>query len=291
MLIQSLSTILVEQRAVPSAHLKRRVIADVYLPTNVPDPSSLSLLILNDGQDLEDMPFAPMLNDLLASGQIGPLLCVGLHCNKYRREEYATAGVLDYAGRGTRSAPYQQFIVDELLPFLYKEYGIKSFHQKAIAGFSLGGLSALDTTWNHPGLFSTVGVFSGSLWWRSKELGEGYEDDKHRIMHQRIRAADHRPGMRFYFMTGSMDETADRNGNGVIDSIDDTLDLIKELEALGYENGKDICYINYENGRHDVASWGRALPAFLLWAAGSDRSGETETDIQPQHTNDTSFVQ
>ena len=265
MLLQNLSTILVEQRAVASAHLNRYVVADVYLPKNISNPSELSLLIINDGQDLEDMPLAPMLDGLLSSGQIAPLLCVGLHCNKYRRDEYGTANALDYAGRGKRSKAYQQFIIEELLPFLYKEYKIDEFRQKAIAGFSLGGLSALDTAWNYRDVFSTVGVFSGSLWWRSRDVGEGYDDDQHRIMHQQIRNGEHQPGMRFYFMTGSLDETADRNNNGVIDSIDDTLDLIHELETLGYEREKDIHYINYENGRHDVPSWGKAMPAFLLW--------------------------
>lgn len=277
MLLQNLSTILVEQRAVASAQLKRYVIADVYLPKNISTPSELSLLIINDGQDLEDMPFAQMLDGLLSSGQIQPVMCVGLQCNKYRRDEYGTAATLDYAGRGRRSKAYQQFIIEELLPFLYKEYKVDNFRQKAIAGFSLGGLSALDTAWNYPGVFSTVGVFSGSLWWRSKDVGEGYDDDKHRIMHQHIRAGAYLPNLRFYFMTGSLDETADRNNNGIIDSIDDTLDLIKELEALGYDKEKDIRYVNDENGRHDVQTWGKAMPAFLLW--GWSRENE-RTDEQ-----------
>ena len=161
MLLSEISNLLIEQRAVASMHLKRQVIADVYLPKNIEEPSELSLLIINDGQDLEDMPLAPMLNGLLASGQIQPLLCVGLHCNKYRRDEYGTAAMPDYAGRGVRSAAYQQFIVEELLPFLHTAYRVDSFKEKAIAGFSMGGLSAIDTAWNHPGLFPTVGVFSG----------------------------------------------------------------------------------------------------------------------------------
>lgn len=281
MLLNQLSTILVEQRAVASNHLGRYVIADVYLPKGIEDPSSLSLLIINDGQDLEDMPFAPVLNGLLSSGQLPPLLCVGLHCNKYRREEYGTAGLLDYAGRGTRSAAYQAFIVEELLPFIHTAYGINSFKQKAIAGFSMGGLSALDAAWNHPGLFTTVGVFSGSLWWRIKGLGEGYDDDKHRIVQQRIRHGKKIPGLRFYFTTGSLDETADRNGNGVIDSIDDTLDTIKELEALGYDGGKDIRYVNFEDGRHDVPTWARAMPAFLLWGWSEEDRRTDESNLRP----------
>jgi len=278
MLLQNLSTILVEQRAVASLHLNRYVIADVYLPKNISSSSELSLLIINDGQDLEDMPFAPMLDGLVSSGQIRPVLCVGLHCNKYRRDEYGTANLLDYAGRGQRSKAYQQFIIDELIPFLHSAYGIDSFKEKAIGGFSLGGLSALDTAWNYPGVFSTVGVFSGSFWWRSKDVGEGYDDDQHRIMHQQIRGGEYQSNLRFYFMTGSLDETADRNNNGIIDSIDDTLDLIKELETLGYDREKDIHYINYENGRHNVQSWGKAMPAFLLWAWSGEKKRAEEQE-------------
>lgn len=278
MLSENLSHILVEQRAIASAHLRRYVIIDCYLPKNIINVNDLSLLLINDGQDLEDMPFAPLLNGLLSSGQIAPLFCVGLHCNKYRKDEYGTAAQLDYDGRGTRSSAYQLFIIEELIPFLMREYSIDAFKQKAIAGFSLGALSAIDTAWNYPDVFSTVGVFSGSLWWRMKDLGEDYDDDQHRIMHQLIRKGNHQPGLRFYFMTGSQDETADRNGNGIIDSIDDTLDLIKELETVGYNRENDIHYMNYEDGKHDVSSWGKALPAFLLW--GWSRNNEVTGDVK-----------
>ena len=266
MLLDDLSNILVEQKAIASHYLKRHVIVDVYLPKFVSSTSSLSLLILNDGQNLDEMPFAPLLNGLLQSGQIAPVMCVGVHCNKDRIDEYGTSDILDFAGRGKKARAYQQFLVEELIPFLHVHYAVETFQQKLIAGFSMGGLSAIDTLWNHPELFSVVGVFSGSLWWRSRNLGDGYDDHQHRIMHQVIRKGKHRPGQRFYFTTGSLDETADRNHNGVIDSIDDTLDLIRELEQLGYKREEDIYYFNDDNGRHDIPTWGKALPGFLLWA-------------------------
>jgi enterochelin esterase-like enzyme len=267
MLLNELSNILVEQKALASHFLKRYVIVDVYLPKNSATPSSLSLLVLNDGQNLNEMPFAPMLNGLLESNQIAPLLCVGVHCSKDRIDEYGTAETLDFAGRGKKAKAYQQFIVEELIPFIHTEYAIEIFQQKSIAGFSMGGLSAIDTLWRNSNIFSTAGVFSGSLWWRSRDLHDGYDDDKHRIMHQLIRKGEYFPGKRFYFMTGSLDETADRNNNGIIDSIDDTIDLIKELEVLGYTKEHDIFYYNDEQGRHDVVTWGKALPQFLLWLA------------------------
>lgn len=282
MVLDDLSTILVEQKALASHWLKRYVIVDIYRPKHVASPSSLSLLLLNDGQNLDEMPFAPLFNGLLQSNQIAPVLCVGIHCNKDRIDEYGTAHALDFAGRGKKANAYQRFIVDELLPFLHTHFAIERFPQKAIVGFSMGGLSAIDTLWNYPDVFETAGVFSGSLWWRSRDLGHGYDDDQHRIMHQVIRKGTHRPGRRFYFTTGSMDETSDRNDNGVIDSIDDTLDLIRELENLGYDRRQDIHYVNDEDGRHDIPTWGKALPHFLLWALPPQAVGPISSVVSRQ---------
>jgi len=41
------------------------------------------------------------------------------------------------------------------------------------------------------------------------------------------------PGLKFFFECGTADETEDRNGNGIIDSIDDTKDLISALINKG----------------------------------------------------------
>ncbi|HEV7621075.1 MAG TPA: alpha/beta hydrolase-fold protein, partial [Flavisolibacter sp.] len=226
MLIEELSNYIVEQKAIPSRHLNRYVIADVYLPKNIIDPESLSLLLINDGQNLDEMDFAQMLNQLLFEKEIAPLLAVGIYASKDRKNEYGTAGILDYEGRGVKTKAYTLFILEELLPFIQMAYGINKFRQKAIAGFSLGGLSAIDMVWKHPGIFSIAGVFSGSLWWRLKDVHDGYNDETDRIMHQVIKKGRYTPGLKFYFTTGSLDETEDRNNNGIIDSIDDTLDLI-----------------------------------------------------------------
>jgi iron(III)-enterobactin esterase len=268
--VKELPALRVEQKAIASTFLKRYVIIDCYVPSNFSSPNSLSLLLINDGQDLEDMCFSKLLNQLLESNQMSSLLCVGIHAGKHRRNEYGTAKVLDYEGRGATAAAYNQFILEELLPFIHSQYGIEQFKKKAFAGFSLGGLTAIDMTWHYPHIFSIAGVFSGSLWWRTKSLDDDYNDDTDRIMHQQIRNGKYQPGLRFYFTTGSMDEIADRNNNGIIDSIDDTQDLMKELRNLGYSSEYELKYINYEDGRHDVQTWGRAMPGFLLWGWGNN---------------------
>ncbi len=274
MVIQELSLLVVQQRAIASNYLNRFVIFDCYIPKNTAHAEELSLLLINDGQDLDEMNFAAMYNDLLLQNVLHPVVCVGIHANKDRKNEYGTAQQKDYAGRGARAAAFTNFILYELLPFVSTQFGVKQFKRTGYAGFSLGGLSALDITWNHADVFQTVGVFSGSLWWRSKPLGDDYSDDTDRIMHQQLRRGPYNGGLRFFFTTGSLDETADRNYNGIIDSIDDTLDLIKELKKLGYTDSH-IEYINYADGKHDVGTWGRAMPGFLLWGWGKDSKERT----------------
>ncbi|MEO6069646.1 MAG: alpha/beta hydrolase-fold protein [Chitinophagaceae bacterium] len=264
----NVQTVLFEQNRIESFYLKRTVLVDFYLPKNITNPNELSLLLINDGQDLEKMPFLPMIDELHITNKIVPLLCVGIHAGKERRMEYGTASVLDYEGRGAKALAYNKFILKELLPFIKDTYRVQSFKQKAFAGFSLGGLTAIDMVWHHPQLFSIAGVFSGSLWWRSRGLDDGYDEDTDRIMHALIRKGRNYPGLKFFFATGSLDEKMDRNGNGIIDSIDDTLGLIEELEKVGYEPQKDIEYINFEDGRHDVPTWARAMPLFLEWGWG-----------------------
>ncbi len=266
MALPDFQSIIIEQKKIRSVYLKRDVIVDFYLPTNA-EPLELSLLLINDGQDLIKMNFSQLLDQLLKWDQITPVLCIGIHAGG-RFSEYGTAHILDYKNRGEKAYLYQQFLMEELLPLLHIVYGIEKFKTKGIAGFSLGGLSALDTLWNHPQWFSLAGVFSGSLWWRTKGLNDGYNEDTDRIIHQKIKNAGYYAGLRFYFTTGSLDEKADRNNNGIIDSIDDTLALIDELKNLGYKTGNDIKYINYEDGKHDITTWGRAMPQFLLWGWG-----------------------
>lgn len=254
----------VERITLHSVCLQRPVIADAYLPLNVAVPEQLSLLLINDGQDLPNMPFENILSELLERGEIAPLLCVGIHCSEDRKMEYGVAGHPDYKGRGAKAKAYTDFVFTELLPCLRKTYNISTFRQKAFAGFSLGGLSALDIVWSHPHEFVQVGVFSGSLWWRSRGYQEQYDDDRHRIMHQQVRKGKFYPWLQFFFECGTLDEVADRNKNGIIDSIDDTHDLIKELRKKGYP-AESISYLELEDGRHDVPTWAKAFPAFLKW--------------------------
>ncbi len=254
---------------ISSKNVGRQVIINTYLPPIHLRSEKISLLLVNDGQDLLTMQFEQIIRQLYDENTITPLFCVAIHCSTDRKNEYGTAKYLDYMGRGTKALFYQQFIMEELIPFLLDEYPEIKWQNKSFCGFSLGGLNALDIVWNHPAEFVFAGIFSGSLWWRNVSQNDpGFDEKNHRIMHNQIRNGNYHPGLKFFFETGTRDEKADRNNNGIIDSIDDTLSLIEELVAKGYDPGTDIRYLELKDGRHDVQTWGKAFPEFLKWGWG-----------------------
>lgn len=264
--LQNRAGMITESTELQSEFLERPVKLDFYLPRTNASPE-VSLLLINDGQDLVTMGFSHLLEALYSKETIRPLLCVGIHCGDDRRNEYGMMSSLDYKGRGAKASFYSRFIFEELLPYIYSRYPSFSIVQRGFAGFSLGALSALDLVWNNPGVFQTVGVFSGSLWWRSKDRNEkDFNESTDRLMHRQIRNGKYYPGLKFFFQCGEQDEAEDRNRNGVIDSIDDTLDVMRELLGKGYLEGKDFRYLQLEDGRHDVPTWARAFPVFLEWA-------------------------
>lgn len=263
---------LVENHVISSSFLDRDVIIDFYFPPKSSDAGNLSLLLINDGQDLVTMAFENILDGLYETDAITDLFCVGIHCSKDRKNEYGTAKFLDYKGRGAKAALYNRFILEELIPYIRSGLEIYSFKEKCFAGFSLGGLCALDIVWNHPLEFSKVGVFSGSLWWRDKDQeDDDFDESKNHIMHQQVKeTAGFYPWLKFFFEVGTLDEVADRNNNGIIDSIDDTLSLIDILVAKGYNRNTDIKFLALNEGHHDVPTWAEAFPAFLKWGWGGE---------------------
>jgi enterochelin esterase-like enzyme len=245
---------------ISSATLNRVVRTDFYTSDIHQHSNQTDLLFINDGQDLLQMDLKNWLNEMNA-----PLMVVGIHAGIDRKQEYGVAGMPDFMNRGSRAEQYANFIMQELLPHVNNVLGDCTVRNKYVAGFSLGGLMAFDLAMEFPTDFNAAGVFSGSFWWRSKDLKDGYVEERDRIMHAKIRTKKHNAHQRFFLQTGALDEKADRNKNGIIDSIDDTLDIIKELESIGFDKESQIKYVELADGAHDLATWSRVMPGFLNW--------------------------
>lgn len=256
---------LIKTLNISSSTLQRKVRIDIFLP---PDNTHRKndpyrLLLLNDGQDWAKLRLPEVLSAYYHR-KMPPLVVAAIYAGS-RIQEYGIAAEADYQQRGSKAGAYSLFITTELLPYLQRHYPIeRNTTYTAVAGCSLGGLSAFDIAWQFPELFGAVGVFSGSFWWRSKALNSDYTDND-RIIHRLISQDIKREGLRVWLQTGTHDEIADRNQNGIIDSIDDTLDLLAILQNKGYKIGKDLRYVQIDTGQHNQDTWAIALPDFLKW--------------------------
>ena len=256
-----------------SSFLERSVELSVLLPpAGLAGPAPYPVLYLNDGQDLERLHLPATLAALYARQAVRPFVVVAIHAGEQRVQEYGTAAHPDYNGRGSRAGAYTRFVLEELLPFAQARYQVSANPAEAVlAGCSLGGLSAFDLVWHHPEAFARAGVFSGSFWWRRRAVGAGYTPAD-RIMHGLVRAGRLHPSHRFWLQAGTLDERNDRNENGVIDSLEDCLDLIEELLKVGLDAHQAIRYVQVEGGHHHPDTWGRVMPDFLVWAFGQEGS-------------------
>ncbi len=252
-----------------SPKLGRNVKVDVFLPKDfyLRPRATYSLLFLNDGQDMEAVALKEHLTTLMNNRSICRVIAVAVYANERRMIEYGVASTPDYKNRGSLANEYTRFITEELVLFVKDHYNLSQrINEMAIAGFSLGGLSAFDIAWHHANLFHKVGVFSGSFWWRSAPSND-IDPDADRIVPHILQFSHKKEGLKFWLQAGTEDEKDDRNNNGVIDAIDDTLSIMTELNKLGY-NEKDIKYLEVNGGKHDTNTWRTAMPDFLSWAFG-----------------------
>jgi len=255
-----------------SFNLNRNVAFRLIAPPNYKEsPTPFPVLLMNDGQDYTGLKLEQTLTKAFNDKKSVPFVFVGIEADKNRLYEYGTSISPDYKGRGNKARQYSKFVIEEFIPFLCHEFKVTPPTQNWVyCGFSLGGLSAFDIVFNHPGYFSKVGVFSGSFWWRRKPYHKNDTKDRSRIALDMIKNSEHRAPLQYFFQCGTEEETDDRNNNGVIDVIDDTLDVISELQLKGYSYPGDIYYKEIEGGKHDLPTWGSVLPLFLKWAFQKD---------------------
>ncbi|MAT96712.1 MAG: esterase [Anaerolineaceae bacterium] len=225
-------------------------------------------LYVNDGQDQEALQLRETLAKLFRRRQLPPIIVVAVPANDDRLHEYGTAVCSNAQELGTRAAAYGRFLTTELMPAMNQQF--RTSHNPSdvgIFGVSLGGLSAFDIAWNHPDLFGIVGVMSGSFWWRAGK-NETMMPANQLIAQEMVKGTAVKPHLRLWFEAATQDEASDRDHNGVIDAIQDTLELIEELEKIGFGRGEDVAYVEVPGGRHNYDTWSQQFPHFLRWAFG-----------------------
>ncbi len=265
-----------------STHLNRDVTYRWAAPVDYKTSDiAYPVLLMNDGQDFQKMKLKETLEKSFTSEQTAPFIYIGIETNENRMQEYGLAHSADFKGRGSRAKDYTNFILKEFLPFIKKSFPLSRKHTDYVyCGMSLGGLSAFDIVYNNAHYFGKVGVFSGSFWWRNKAYVKNDQEDRSRMVLDLVKNSSAPAHLKFWLQCGTLDEKADRNNNGIIDAIDDTQDLIKELRKKRYMYPRDIVYVEVPGGKHDLPTWGKIFPEFISWAFGTSNTAQTNVKLE-----------
>lgn len=148
----------------------------VYLPAGyfVDAAAHFPVLYMQDGFNVFSNPLAPFgdwgvdvtIDALAAAGEIAPPIVVGIDTEN-RIDEYLYAPVqISEQLQATPLLPqYAAFVTETLKPLVDERWRTRPEPEHtAVAGSSLGGISALWIAWHHPGVFGRVASFSGSYW-------------------------------------------------------------------------------------------------------------------------------
>ena len=241
------------------------ITVDVQLPPGY-DASARTrypALYLDDGQDFEAVRVRETLETLYRERAIAPFILVAIHMPRDRMGAYGlanrTASIVSptkYGPVGANAFVYSEWVVHTLVPFVDAHWRTRrDAEARSVLGWSLGGIHAFSLGFNYPETFGRVGAFSPSFW-----LPDG---DQGRIVQRLVADGAPRDGLRAYLAVGTAEETDDRDGDGVIDVLDDARDLAAQLDALG-DNTVEV--VELEGGQHRQPSWAAMLPGFLRWA-------------------------
>lgn len=198
-----------------------------------------------------DWNLSQVMYDAAAAGL--DAIVVGVpHMGHGRIEEYSPFED-PVRGRGLGDA-YVRFLADTVKPLVDDDLRtLPGPAHTAVAGSSMGGLISLYAGLVRPDVFGAAGVLSPSLWYADRAIFDFVE--------RRSRVP-----VRLYVDVGTDEGEA---------TLDDVRYLRDVLVQQGYEDGRDLMYVEEEGARHHEAAWGRrlreALPFLLAGPEGGAR--------------------
>ena len=233
----------------------------VYLPPGYDRETKrrYPVLYLHDGQNLFDgaTSFIPgkewhadeAAQSLIAAGKVEPLIMVGIYnAGRLRVDEYTPTRSAQY-NAGGKADLYGRMIVEELKPFIDRNYRTKrGAADTGLGGSSLGGLVTLHLGLKYPKTFGKLAVVSPSVWW----------DD--RMIVQRVRELKRKPTQRIWLDMGT-DEASDPKRNESF--IADARLLRDALMEKGWKPGHDLKYGEVEGAKHSEDAWAAQFPQML----------------------------
>ena len=209
------------------------------------------VLYLHDGQNVfdratsvgEEWRVDETAHELVAKGEVSPLIVVGIwNTGVHRIDEYAPTADPEKGGGG-KADDYGRMLVQDLKPFIDREYRtLPGAVSTGLGGSSLGGLLTMHLGIRYPTVFSRLAVMSPSVWWDDRMiLGE-------------VAALPGKTGQRIWLDSGT------KEGE---ETITNSRALRDALVSRGWVEGQDLAYHEAEGGEHNERSWSERVPMML----------------------------
>jgi predicted alpha/beta superfamily hydrolase len=238
----------------------------VWLPPAYHDPENKDrhypVFYLNDGQNLFDRATAfagvewqadEATDRLIREGRIPPLIIVGIdNAQKDRLKEYLPYRSFNPTVLRPQGKRYPDFLINEVMPFLYLRYRIaRGPENTGLGGSSLGAVISLYTVIDRPGIFGRLLLESASLF------------ISNRLLLKYSRAFRQWPE-RIFLAIGTKEA-------GRPDRDAEVVDDVRELEHILRRSGlgEDRLLVKIDDGAtHSEAEWGKRFPDALTFLFG-----------------------
>lgn len=234
-----------------SRHLQKHLSLTI-ISTHIPDDKSeLNLLLYTDASTLDAIHAKNIIDSLSSKKLIQPLLVVGINANK--NEDYGLSGLSSKVQTGSKAAKFNEFIREELYPFIKKKTAVRKFKSIAICGSDLSAVSALDIAWQNADKIDRLGVFSGDF-----NYANNQSDSLNTVLNE-MQTSRKRPKLLYWIYAAD-----DKNEN----IYENSQQFISIIQKKNIGSSTDIQFVTNNTEKNNVDAWSHHFPEFLLWAFG-----------------------
>lgn len=207
-------------------------------------------LFLDAEHYLRDMGCLPIIQKLMAGGQIPPLtLAFVSHVSSEDRQR-------DYLW----NERYSEFLAREVVPWVRARANIQE-SGNLICGLSLSGLAAAHLTFHYPRLFSRALCQSGAFWWLAQQEPELSLNST-----------------RFWLSVGDQETATEvtHPPSGLYQEISQ-IEGVEWAAGRFQDQGATVKYQQYK-GRHEIAPWRVELTPALTWLLSAEKGVDVQGD-------------
>jgi enterochelin esterase-like enzyme len=229
---------------IPSSVLRSKRTVTMYTPAHyAANSKALPLVLVFDGESyLIDVAAPTMLDNMIGSA-VPPVVVAFVHTQGTRDEDLQP------------NEKYQQFLAQELVPWIRKRYRVsRDPRLNVVGGSSFGGLAAAYTAFVHPEIFGNVLSQSGSYWWSPTYLQDVAPSPNAGWLVKKYAESAPKP-LRFYMSVGLWEGAGMLSGNRILRSV-----------LTG--KGNEVIYTEVVSG-HNYLNFQSTLPEGLAALLGS----------------------